>query len=423
MKHYRIILFFFTLFVISPVMAINMKVGDTKKLDIGNIPYLQSCFWTISRPNDVVFTSTPHQVQTEVEIKAVNAFPATSPCVVQCKYYYLELDPTTGQYIYSRTGYKDWTIFVSGNGSSDQDDDNQEDDNSSNSNITLLSSQLEIPEGSSTTITVGYGIAVNWSSDDESIATITKISSDKFNVYGVSGGMTYVRVFASNGSSASCLVRVVKDGEEGSVFYDSSPEGVRIKYIVTSKENAECQVGGNYGDENTLKAVNINTSGTLTIPWQAKGYTVVGVHQAAFMKCAKLKKIVLPSTISSISSYAFYDCEQLNDINLPEGLRFIESCTFSGCKSLQEIIIPSTVRTFGSEAFNGCKSLKSIEIPKGVYSIGGYAFWGCEALRKIYSYIEEPFSLRENAFRLPASSDDYDKVYHKATLFCKKRRF
>ncbi len=404
------------------MMAINMKVGDTKKLDIGNIPYLQSCHWTISRPNDVVFTSTPHQVQTEVEIKAVKAFPATSPCVVQCKYYYLELDPTTGRYIYSRTGYKDWTIFVKENGSSDEGEggDSQDDDQSSNLNITLLGSgSIEVQEGSSVPIEVGQGVAVSWSSDDESIAKISKVSTNKFNVYGVSGGMTFVRVNGANGSSASCLVRVVKDGEEGSVFYDNSPEGVSVKYIVTDKLKSECMVGGNYGDEYTLKAVNVNTSGTLTIPWQAKGYTVVGIHQAAFMKCKYIKKIILPSTIRALGTFAFYECELLKDINLPEGIKYISNYAFDSCKSLEEIILPSTVLTINIDAFENCKSLIKVNIPKNVYRIENNAFYNCQSLRQIYSYIEEPFSIPESAFHCSdyySSSDKY-QIYQKANLY------
>ena len=422
MKHCRIFLLLLTLFTISPMMAINMKVGDTKKLDIGNIPYLQSCHWTISRPNDVVFTSTPHQVQTEVEIKAVKAFPATSPCIVQCEYYYLELDPTTGRYIYSRTGYKDWTIFVKENGSSDEGGggDSQDNDQSSNLNITLLGSgSIEVQEGSSVPLEVGQGVAVSWSSDDESIAKISKVDTNKFNVYGVSGGMTYVRVNGANGSSASCLVRVVKDGEEGSVFYDNSPEGVSVKYIVTDKAKLECMVGGNYGDENTLKAVSVNTSGTLTIPWQAKGYTVVGIHQAAFMKCKYLMKLVLPSTMRTIGPFAFYECELLNDINLQEGIRYIESNAFESCKSLQEIILPSTMRIIYHNAFSYCTNLKSITIPKEVFEIESYAFFECKSLRKIYSYIEEPFVIKRNVFEC-SGLGDCDEVYKNAILYVPK---
>ena len=119
-------LFLFVALLISTIYAnaISMKVGDTETLDIGDVSHLQGCQWTISRPNDVIFVTTPQAYSTKVTIKAVNAFPATSPCVVQCKYYYLELDPTTGKYTYSRTGYKDWTIFVKEDGIGDGDDVN-----------------------------------------------------------------------------------------------------------------------------------------------------------------------------------------------------------------------------------------------------------------------------------------------------------
>ncbi len=398
------------------IMAINMKVGETETLNIGNISHLQGCQWTISRPNDIVFTTTPQSYSTQVTIKAVNSFPASSPCIVQCKYYYLELDPITGRYIYSRTGYKDWTIFVGENGNSDEGGGGQDDDISSKLNIELLGTgEIEITEGSNATIEVGQGQAANWSSDDESIAIITKISTNKFNIYGVSGGMTFVRIQGYNGSSASCLVRVIKEGDEGSIIYDNSPEGILVKYIISSKENAECLVGGNFVDNNTLRAVDINTTGTLTIPWQVKGYTVIGVQQAAFIECKKLNKIVLPNSISYILPFAFYNCEQLKDINLPEGIKYINHDTFKFCKALQSVILPSTLVSINEYAFSCCYNLKSITIPKGVTGIDKDAFSNCKSLQNIYSYIEEPFFITQNVFEC----SEYD-IYNNAKLYVPK---
>ena len=56
--------------------------------------------------------STVSSLTTSVTVKALKSFTG-SPCVIQCKYYYLELDPTTGRYTYSRSGSQEWNFFVS----------------------------------------------------------------------------------------------------------------------------------------------------------------------------------------------------------------------------------------------------------------------------------------------------------------------
>ena len=74
----------------------------------------------------------------------------------------------------------------------------------------------------------------------------------------------------------------------------------------------------------------------------------------------KLKKIVIPSSVTSIGSSAF-----------------------SGCSSLQSITIPSSVTSIGNNAFYRCSSLKSITIPESVTSIGDDA---CSGLHNCYIY-------------------------------------
>lgn len=204
----RILLLSYLLLFFLSANAINMKVGETETLDIGNISHLQGCQWSISRPNDVIFTSAPQSYTTRVTIKAINSFSSTSPCIVQCKYYYLELDPTTGRYTYSRTGYKDWTIFVKA-------DDNNTND-SDNSTISLSPSELNIEEGSGGRVYANgnYSGKITWSMDCKGkIASFSSTDNSKVWVYGESAGTTYLRATCSNGAMAVCKVNV-KSKEE-----------------------------------------------------------------------------------------------------------------------------------------------------------------------------------------------------------------
>ena len=115
-----------SLWTILPMMAIHLNVGETETLSIGDVPYLKNAAWTISRPKDVIFTQSPQVYTTRVTVKAVNTFPATSPCIVQCTYYYYDLDPIKRTYTYLRSGFKSWTIFVGESGN--DDDDNNDND-------------------------------------------------------------------------------------------------------------------------------------------------------------------------------------------------------------------------------------------------------------------------------------------------------
>lgn len=92
-----------------------MKVGDIKTFDIGYIDHLKGCVWTISRPSNVSFVSTPGAYDTKVQVRATKEFSG-DPCIVQCKYYWLEKDPIKGTYTYQRSSYKKWSIFINKSG-------------------------------------------------------------------------------------------------------------------------------------------------------------------------------------------------------------------------------------------------------------------------------------------------------------------
>lgn len=152
-----------------------------------------------------------------------------------------------------------------------------------------------------------------------------------------------------------------------------------------------------------------NADGTALIQYAAgkteTSYTVpdkvVTIGDGAFSTSSNLKKIVLPSTLTSIEAYAFFDCAALSEINIPEGVTSIGSMAFNACSSLKSITVPSTVNYFGnaflgsglesvvlanglkkisSKAFANCKNLKSVTIPSSITSIEIGAFDGCTSL-------------------------------------------
>ena len=102
-----------------------------------------------------------------------------------------------------------------------------------------------------------------------------------------------------------------------------------------------------------------------------------------FNCCTCLNSILLPSSVTSISSSAFFGCSSLTSLVIPSSVTSIESDAFKSCSSLTSLVIPSSVTSIGSSAFFGCSSLTSLVIPDGVTSIGYSAFDGCSSLTSV----------------------------------------
>ena len=343
------------------MMAINMKVGNTETLNIGNINHLQGCQWTISRPNDVVFTTTPHSYSTQVTIKAVNSFPATSPCIVQCKYYYLELDPTTGRYIYSRTGYKDWTIFVSSNGSSGS---GYSDDVSDNT-ISLSTTHASVRVDEWVDVSASSGSKLYWSIDNPNYAVFTSTKNNRISVRGICPGETRIRVQSEGGGYANCLLTILPKSSYtvGETITAPTAEGVFMQFRVTDLTEKTCE----------LSKVPTDKVNKMTIPLEAHGFLV-----------------------SKISSAAFWDTN-VSVINIPQSVTYIDEYAFAFNHGLKELSLPDGVTHIGYKACYFTHDLETINIPSEVTSIGENAFVGTN-MKSVYSYIKTPFEINENVF-------------------------
>ena len=119
----------------------------------------------------------------------------------------------------------------------------------------------------------------------------------------------------------------------------------------------------------------------------------------------KLKRVILPSSVTSIGSSAFSGCSGLTSVTIEDGsgtLSFSTSSStpFTGCpieklylgrdisysssyspfegkEKLTSLTIGSSVTSIGSYAFRGCSGLTSVTIPGSVTSIGDDAFSWC----------------------------------------------
>ena len=69
---------------------------------------------------------------------------------------------------------------------------------------------------------------------------------------------------------------------------------------------------------------------------------------------SKASKVILPETVTTITSYAFNNCENLREVVMNEGLTHIDEYAFRLCPLLDDITIPDTVLDIMSNAF--CES-------------------------------------------------------------------
>lgn len=106
------------------------------------------------------------------------------------------------------------------------------------------------------------------------------------------------------------------------------------------------------------------------------------IESHAFQSCSAVKRIKLPSSITSINYYTFNSCFALEKLDLSNciNLSSIDDSGFSSCTNLEEITL-SPVRhlSLSMRAFSGCYKMKSITIKsKNIPSVSDYTFEGLD---------------------------------------------
>ena len=101
--------------------------------------------------------------------------------------------------------------------------------------------------------------------------------------------------------------------------------------------------------------------------------TMSHISSAVFRDCTKLAHVVLPGALKSTGSRAFYGCSTLSRIDLPEGLETLGDSCFAGT-GLKSIVLPSSLISIGNQCFADCEQLIHLTIPASVTEIkyGGF---------------------------------------------------
>lgn len=167
-----------------------------------------------------------------------------------------------------------------------------------------------------------------------------------------------------------------------------------------------------------------------------KGSVCTEIGAYAFEKRSKLKKVVLPETLTTIGNRAFTYCENLSYLYMPQSVVTIRESAFYGCNGLKtagpagggydyefewgqnipdyafegcgnlenvvlkegtekigawvfahsgihELTLPNSVNQIGNSAFFSCSQLEKFEISENITSIGSSVFQYCSNLKKV----------------------------------------
>ena len=181
------------------------------------------------------------------------------------------------------------------------------------------------------------------------------------------------------------------------------------------------------GDELTvtLKDHQFNGySGDVSIPSQVthegKTYRVTTIGEGAFMNCAEVTSVSIPSGVTAIKAYAFKNCQALRQIHIGSSMQSIGRGAFNSCVGLEnvdiddvaawcsiefadmnsspiryagklsiggqpvsDLVIPGKVDKINYCAFAYLRSITSLTIEEGVSEIGEVAFYLCNNLRSV----------------------------------------
>ena len=117
-------------------------------------------------------------------------------------------------------------------------------------------------------------------------------------------------------------------------------------------------------------------SGGLVIP-----AAVTSIGQYAFYECTWLdgKLIIEAGKAKTIGERAFSGCSKLSGVELGTGITSIGQYAFSGCSGLRgSLVIPDSVTSISSYAFSGCGFDGTLTLSANLTSVGAYAFSNCK---------------------------------------------
>lgn len=145
------------------------------------------------------------------------------------------------------------------------------------------------------------------------------------------------------------------------VVFDNSPVTIDIATFSGCEKLKQLDLGEKTVSIGDLAFENCTSLENVVIPnsVQSLGY--------AFHGCTALKKAVIGTGVRTINGYGysreglFSNCSKLSEVEIKSKvLTTIDVCCFYNCRSLKKIELPSSVTSIGGSSFEGCTTLSHI---------------------------------------------------------------
>lgn len=163
--------------------------------------------------------------------------------------------------------------------------------------------------------------------------------------------------------SANAEETTVPEGTTGAPEDTTDEEETPIESYLSFSLNAD-------GKSYSVSAKS-NASGEILIP---SSYNNLPVTIIQGMVTPNITAIVMPDTITQISTYAFHNATALESVTFSKNLKEISWGAFENCTSLKSVEIPEGVEIIQENAFYNCSSLADVSIADSVIYISNYAF-------------------------------------------------
>lgn len=350
-----------------PIYAANetvtMKVGETKTLYLpssvtSKAPRAAS--WMSTRPNEIqVMSYTTYSVT----IKAVKPVPASTTCLVNCRYYYIVY---SGSFKYQMTGIYDYKI---------------ETEAVEPNSVSLPNNvSLNVGESKYLTATVNPSDAVTELTWTSSNYPTINVSQDG-RILAQKEGTSVITVSTSNGKTASCTVTATRPnvavtsinvtpssytidvGEKYKLTATISPSNATDKSVIWSSDNSSVVSVDNSGNICGMAA------GTAIITAKSSN----GKTSTCTITCkTKIPDVVISDSegISSIPTIANVKYERMlykgwNSMCLPFSLKR-EQLDVDDAK----LVVVKDVETIGREKYVSLESVDNVDtgVPCLVYT-------------------------------------------------------
>ncbi len=102
-----------------------------------------------------------------------------------------------------------------------------------------------------------------------------------------------------------------------------------------------------------------------------------------FTYCSKLDNITIGNSVTSIGNSMFSNCTNLTNITIPDTVQIFNNSCFTECNKMILTSLPSSTTYIGNASFQNCYVVSFSQIPDGVTSLLANAFNSCYAIKKI----------------------------------------